>query len=67
MYQICKDINQCQTGGIVNIAKIYWTTSGPSGGFDLIWDATSNVIAFICEGTSWHIWLSTRTAGYCYA
>ena len=41
-----------QTGGIVNIAKIFWKTSGPSGGFDLIWDATSNVIAFICEGTS---------------
>jgi len=41
-----------QTGGIVNIAKIFWKTSGPSGGFDLIWHATSNVIAFICEGTS---------------
>ena len=41
-----------QTGGIVNIAKIFWKTSGPSGGFDLIWDATSNVTAFICEGTS---------------
>ena len=41
-----------QTGGIVNIAKIFWKTSAPSGGFDLIWDATSNVIAFICEGTS---------------
>ena len=41
-----------ETGGIVNIAKIYWTSSAPSGGFDLIWDATSNVIAFICEGTS---------------
>ena len=41
-----------QTGGIVNIAKIFWKTSGPSGGFDLIWDATTNVIAFICEGTS---------------
>ena len=40
-----------QTGGIVNIAKIFWKTSGPSGGVDLIWDATSNVIAFICEGT----------------
>ena len=41
-----------ETGGIVNIAKIYWTSSAPSGGFDLIWDATSNVTAFICEGTS---------------
>ena len=41
-----------ETGGIVNIAKIYWTSSAPSGGFDLIWDATSNVTAFILEGTS---------------
>ena len=41
-----------QTGGIVNIAKIFWKTSGPSGGFDLIWDAGTDVIAFICEGTS---------------
>ena len=41
-----------QTGGIVNIAKIYWTSSGPSGGFDIIWKATSNVTAFILEGTS---------------
>ena len=46
------DLQGWQTGGIVNIAKIFWKTSGPSGGFDLIWDATSNVIAFICEGTS---------------
>ena len=45
------DLQGWQTGGIVNIAKIFWKTSGPSGGFDLIWDATSNVIAFICEGT----------------
>ena len=41
-----------ETGGIVNIAKIYWTSSGPSGGFDILWKATSNVTAFICEGTS---------------
>ena len=41
-----------QTGGIVNIAKIYWTSSGPSGGFDILWKATSNVTAFILEGTS---------------
>ena len=46
------DLQGWQTGGIVNIAKIFWKTSGPSGGVDLIWDATSNVIAFICEGTS---------------
>ena len=43
-----------QTGGLVNIAKIYWTSSGPSGGIDIIWDggSGSNVTAFICEGTS---------------
>ena len=46
------DLQGWQTGGIVNIAKIFWKTSGPSGGVDLIWDATSNVIAIICEGTS---------------
>ena len=37
---------------LVTIAKITWTSSGPSGGLDILWDATSNVIAFICEGTS---------------
>ena len=41
-----------QTGGLVNIAKIYWTSSAPSGGLDIIWDATTNVPAFICEGAS---------------
>jgi len=43
-----------QTGGLVNIAKIYWTSSAPSGGLDIIWDggSASNVTAFICEGTS---------------
>jgi len=41
-----------QTGGLVNIAKIYWTSSAPSGGLDILWDATTNVPAFICEGTS---------------
>ena len=46
------DLQGWQTGGIVNIAKIYWATSAPSGGFDILWDATSNVTAFICEGTS---------------
>ena len=46
------DLQGWQTGGIVNIAKIFWKTSGPSGGVDLIWDATSNVTAFILEGTS---------------
>ena len=41
-----------QTGGKVNIAKIYWTSSAPSGGIDILWDAGTNVMAFICEGTS---------------
>ena len=40
-----------ETGGLVNIAKIYWTSSSPSGGLDIYWDATSNKLAFICEGT----------------
>ena len=41
-----------ETGGLVNIVKLYWTSSGPSGGLDILWDATTNVPAFICEGTS---------------
>ena len=41
-----------ETGGEVNIAKISWWSSAPSGGLDILWDATSNVIAFICEGSS---------------
>ena len=41
-----------ETGGLVNIAKISWWSSAPSGGLDIIWDATSNVIAFICVGAS---------------
>ena len=41
-----------QTGGKVNIAKIYWSSSAPSGGLDILWDATTNVPAFICEGAS---------------
>ena len=41
-----------QTGGKVNIAKIYWSSSAPSGGLDILWDAGTNVMAFICEGTS---------------
>ena len=41
-----------QTGGKVNIAKIYWTSSAPSGGIDILWDAGTNVMAFICEGAS---------------
>ena len=41
-----------QTGGKVNLAKIYWTSSAPSGGIDILWDAGTNVMAFICEGAS---------------
>ena len=41
-----------ETGGLVTLAKLYWTSSAPSGGLDIIWDATTNVTAFICEGTS---------------
>ena len=40
-----------ETGGLVNIAKIYWTSSSPSGGLDILWDASTNKLAFICEGT----------------
>ena len=41
-----------QTGGKVNLAKIYWTSSAPSGGLNILWDAGTNVAGFICEGTS---------------
>ena len=41
-----------QTGGKVNIAKIYWTTDGGSKSLDILWDAGTNVMAFICSGTS---------------
>ena len=41
-----------EVGGLVNIAKISWWSSAPSGGLDIIWDASSNVTAFICEGAS---------------
>ena len=46
-----------ETGGLVNIAKISWWSSAPSGGLDIIWDATTNVTAFICDGAS---------GSYCY-
>ena len=48
----CSALLGFETGGLVNIAKISWWSSAPSGGLDIIWDATSNVIAFICEGAS---------------
>ena len=35
------------TGGIVSLAKIYWT-SGSVLPINLLWDATSNETAFIC-------------------
>ena len=41
-----------QTGGKVNLAKIYWTSSAPTGGLNILWDAGTNVTGFICEGTS---------------
>ena len=41
-----------QTGGKVNLAKIYWTSSAPSAGINILWDAGTNVTGFICEGTS---------------
>ena len=40
------------TGGKVNLAKIYWTSSAPTGGLNILWDAGTNVAGFICEGTS---------------
>ena len=48
----CSGLSGYQVGGLVNLAKISWWSSAPSGGLDLIWHATSNVIAFICEGAS---------------
>ena len=48
----CSALVGFETGGLVSIAKISWWSSGPSGGLDIIWDATSNVTAFICEGAS---------------
>ena len=41
-----------QTGGKVNIAKIYWTVDAAVGGLDILWDAGTNVMGFICSGTS---------------
>ena len=48
----CSALVGFETGGLVNIAKISWWSSAPSGGLDIIWDATTNVTAFICEGAS---------------
>ena len=48
----CSALLGFETGGLVNIAKISWWSSAPSGGLDIIWDATTNVTAFICEGAS---------------
>ena len=48
----CSGLVGFQVGGLVNIAKISWWSSAPSGGLDIIWDATSNITAFICEGAS---------------
>ena len=46
------DLVGFQTGGKVNLAKIYWTSSAPSAGIKILWGAGSNVLGFICEGTS---------------
>ena len=48
----CSALVGFETGGLVSIAKISWWSSAPSGGLDIIWDASSNVTAFICEGAS---------------
>ena len=48
----CSALVGFETGGLVSIAKISWWSSAPSGGLDIIWDATTNVTAFICEGAS---------------
>ena len=46
------DLMGFAAGGKVNLAKIYWTSSAPSGGLNILWDAGTNVAGFICEGTS---------------
>ena len=48
----CSALLGFETGGLVNIAKISWWSSAPSGGLDIIWDGSPDVIAFICEGAS---------------
>ena len=40
-----------QAGGKVNIAKIWWTVDGTSKSLDILWDAGTNVMGFICSGT----------------
>ena len=46
------DLMGFAAGGKVNLAKIYWTSSGPAGGLNILWDAGTIVAGFICEGTS---------------
>ena len=41
-----------QTGGKVNIAKIWWTVDGTSKSLDILWDATTPVMGFICTSPS---------------
>ena len=50
-----------ETGGLVNIAKISWWSSAPSGGLDIIWDATSNVNCIYLRGSKWYIWFYAGT------
>ena len=37
-------------GSLVNIAKIFWTTDVLATGYELLWDATTNVQAIILHG-----------------
>ena len=39
------------TGSLVNIAKIFWTTDGLASGYEILWDASSNVQAIILHGS----------------
>ena len=37
-------------GSLVNISKIFWTTDGLATGYEILWDATTNVQAIILHG-----------------
>ena len=37
-------------GSLVNISKIFWTTDGLATGYEILWDASSNVQAIILHG-----------------
>ena len=38
-------------GSLVNISKIFWTTDGLATGYEILWDASSNVQAIILHGS----------------